>query len=42
MLMLEKLLEDVAVAGDRLQQELRYRPQYDLSRGWHDTMAQLP
>ena len=36
-----KLLEDVAVLGDRAQQELAFSPQMDLLAGWNDTVAGL-
>ena len=32
---IEKLGESVAVSGDRIQQELGFRPEYDLVRGWN-------
>lgn len=34
----DKLLEDVAVSGERFQRETNFRPQFDLVRGWQDTM----
>jgi UDP-glucose 4-epimerase len=32
--MIDKLQENVAVAGDRLIRETNYRPKFDLARGW--------
>jgi len=34
----QKLTEDIAVRGERIVKELGFRPQYDLVRGWHDTV----
>lgn len=34
----EKLVESVAVSGDHIQQELGFRPEYDLVRGWNRTV----
>lgn len=36
-----KLLEDVSVLGDRIQQELAFSPRMDLQGGWNATIAQL-
>ena len=38
---LEKYLEDVAVAGERIQMELGFRPQFDLVAGWQDTIEEM-
>jgi UDP-glucose 4-epimerase len=38
---LAKLLEDVAVSGQKLQRELGFQPQYDLTRGWQATIEQM-
>lgn len=35
---LDKLLEDVAVSGQKLQDELGFRPEFDLVRGWQVTL----
>ena len=35
--MLEKLLEDIAVSGEKIQKELGFRPQFDLRKGWLET-----
>ena len=34
----DKLTEDVTVSGERIQQELGFRPQYDLSTGWQEAV----
>jgi UDP-glucose 4-epimerase len=34
--MIDKVTEDVAVRGEKIQIELGYRPQFDLSSGWSD------
>ncbi len=31
---IDKYTEDIAVAGQRIQKELRFEPQYDLDAGW--------
>jgi nucleoside-diphosphate-sugar epimerase len=36
---IDKLLEDVAVDGSRIIRELGFRPEYDLERGWAETIA---
>lgn len=36
--MIDKLLEDVAVSGDKIQRELGFQPQYDLLLGWHEAI----
>lgn len=35
---LDKLVEDVAVSGDRIQQELCFQPEIDLMQGWQKTV----
>ena len=35
----DKLVESVAVSSDRIQRELGFRPEYDLRRGWRETVA---
>jgi len=37
----DKLIEDVAVNGEKLQREMNFQPQFDLARGWRDTMEHL-
>lgn len=37
--LLEKLIEDVAVSGDKLRDELGFRPQFDLTSGWRETVS---
>lgn len=36
---LDKLQEDVAVSGLKIQQQLHFRPQYNLQQGWRATIA---
>jgi nucleoside-diphosphate-sugar epimerase len=35
----DKLLEDVAVSGDKIQRELGFRPAFDLAAGWRQALA---
>jgi UDP-glucose 4-epimerase len=35
----QKILEDIAVRGQKIRDELAFRPQYDLVRGWQQTVA---
>jgi nucleoside-diphosphate-sugar epimerase len=35
---LEKYLEDVAVSGDTIRKELGFSPEWDLDRGWRETI----
>jgi UDP-glucose 4-epimerase len=37
--MVDKLLEDVAVSGQRFQSDLGFIPAFDLAAGWRDAMA---
>lgn len=37
----DKLIENLAVSGDRIQQEVGFRPQVDLLWGWHDVVRQM-
>jgi UDP-glucose 4-epimerase len=37
----DKITEDIAVSGSRMTEELGFRPQYHLSRGWQDTVNAL-
>ena len=39
--MLDKLLEDVAVSGERLGHVLGFTPRYDLESGWRDVVARM-
>jgi UDP-glucose 4-epimerase len=34
----DKIIEDLAVSGDRIKRKLGFRPQYDLLRGWQETI----
>jgi len=38
---IDKYTEDIAVAGKRIQQELGFEPQYDLSAGWRETVSEM-
>jgi len=37
----DKFVESVAVRADRIQRELGFRPEYDLQRGWRETLAAM-
>ena len=37
----DKFVEDIAVSGEKLKREMNYRPQYDLSEGWRQTVEQM-
>jgi nucleoside-diphosphate-sugar epimerase len=39
--LLDKYLEDAAVEATRIQQELGFVPQFDLVRGWRDTIRKM-
>lgn len=36
----DKLIEDVAVTGEKFQREMNFQPQFDLPEGWRDTIKQ--
>ena len=38
---LDKLVEDVAVSGERIQHELGFRPGFDLVTGWRETVRRI-
>jgi UDP-glucose 4-epimerase len=38
---IDKLTEDIAVSGDKLQRELGFQPRFDLQTGWRQTIAQM-
>jgi hypothetical protein len=38
---IDKFVEDVAVSGDRAQRELGFRPQWDLTRSWRETVGEM-
>jgi UDP-glucose 4-epimerase len=38
---IDKLIEDVAVSGDRIEEELGYRPKFDLETGWNQCVRWL-
>ncbi len=37
----DKFVESAAVRADRIQHELGFRPEYDLKRGWQETVAAM-
>ena len=39
--MMDKYTEDIAVEGKRIQNELGFVPQYDLSAGWRETVREM-
>ena len=39
--LLDKYLEDVAVDGTKIMRELGFRPAYDLTAGWRETIRQM-
>lgn len=39
--LLEKLLEDVAVDGAKIQRELGFEPKFDLTSGWRETVSAM-
>jgi nucleoside-diphosphate-sugar epimerase len=39
--LIEKLTEDMAVSGQRIQDELGFHPRFELSEGWAETMPRL-
>ena len=39
--MLDKYLEDVAVDGSKIQREIGFIPQYNLARGWQETIQEM-
>ncbi len=38
---IDKLTEDIAVSGDKIQRELGFRPRYDLQAGWEETIRHM-
>jgi hypothetical protein len=36
--MIDKLSEDVAVSSEKIRRELGFIPQFDLRRGWQETV----
>jgi UDP-glucose 4-epimerase len=38
---IDKMVEDIAVRGDRIMSELGFQPHYDLLDGWRETIRQL-
>jgi nucleoside-diphosphate-sugar epimerase len=39
--LLDKMLEDLAVSGQRIQDVLGFRPRFDIDAGWAETIPQL-
>jgi UDP-glucose 4-epimerase len=39
--MIDKYAEDLAVSGERIQNELGFVPEYDLDRGWKETISEM-
>jgi len=39
---IDKLIEDVAVSGDRIKEELGFRPKFDLETGWNQCVRRMP
>jgi nucleoside-diphosphate-sugar epimerase len=39
--MIDKLTEDIAVSGDKIQRQLGFHPRYDLHAGWRQTIEQM-
>lgn len=37
----DKLIEDVAVSGERIQKLLGFQPRYDLAQGWKETIQHI-
>jgi UDP-glucose 4-epimerase len=38
---IDKLMEDVAVSGEKIQQELGFQPKFDLASGWRQTVRSM-
>lgn len=38
---IDKLIEDIAVSGDKIQRHLGFKPQFDLRAGWRQTIEQM-
>jgi nucleoside-diphosphate-sugar epimerase len=39
--LVDKMLEDIAVSGEKIMHELEFRPEYDLQSGWRQTVGLL-
>jgi UDP-glucose 4-epimerase len=39
---IDKLTEDIAVSGDKIQRQLGFQPRFDLHTGWRQTIEQMP
>jgi nucleoside-diphosphate-sugar epimerase len=38
---IDKYAEDLAVSGERIHEELGFEPEYDLARGWEETICEM-
>ena len=38
---IEKYTEDIAVSSQRFQNELGFKPQFDLKTGWQETVEEM-
>jgi hypothetical protein len=38
---LDKYMEDLAVSGERIQQELGFSPEFNLAEGWAETILKM-
>ena len=38
---IEKFTEDMAVSGEKIQNQLGFQPQYDLRQGWQETVQHI-
>ena len=38
---IDKYTEDIAVSSQRFQTELGFKPQFDLKKGWHETIQEM-
>jgi nucleoside-diphosphate-sugar epimerase len=38
---IDTYMQDIAVQGNRIREELDFRPQYDLAAGWQDAVAEM-
>jgi UDP-glucose 4-epimerase len=39
--LVDKFVEDIAVTGNKIQQQLGFVPNYDLARGWAETISTM-
>jgi len=38
---IDKYTEDIAVSSQRIQNEIGFKPQYDLRSGWQETVQEM-